>query len=234
MMSYLPLPIIAFFLLTTLLALALFSKAVRGSKNAIITSLLWMCFQSVVALTGFYLLTNTLPPHFLLAAGPPILVIAGLFATSTGRRFLDTMDLKWCVLFHSIRILVEINLYWLFLYKQVPALMTFEAGNIDILVGITAPVIWWTFSRKLIGNRGLLVWNSLSLLSVLNAFGRAMLSAPFRFQQFAFDQPTIAIFRFPFILLPAFIVPAAILCHLVVFRKLRAQAVPLPNKHPSH
>ncbi len=152
-----------------------------------------MCFQLVVALTGFYLLTNTLPPHFLLAAGPPILVIAGLFATSTGKRFLDTMDLKWCVLFHSIRILVEINLYWLFLYKQVPALMTFKAGNIDILVGITAPVIWWTFSRKLIGNRGFRVEQP-QFLSVLNAFGRAMLSAPFRFQQFAFDQPTIAIF----------------------------------------
>ena len=34
------------------------------------------------------------------------------------------MDLKWSVLFHTIRIFVELNLYWLFLYKQVPALMT--------------------------------------------------------------------------------------------------------------
>ncbi len=32
-MSHLPLPIIAFFLLTTLLALWLFGKAVRGSKT---------------------------------------------------------------------------------------------------------------------------------------------------------------------------------------------------------
>jgi hypothetical protein len=34
-MSHLPLPIIAFFLLTTLLALIAFGKAVRGSKIAI-------------------------------------------------------------------------------------------------------------------------------------------------------------------------------------------------------
>lgn len=66
----------------------------------------------------------------------------------------------------------------------------------------------------------MLIWNSICLLSVLNAFARAMLSAPFRFQRFAFDQPTVAIFSFPFILLQAFIVPAALLCHLVVFRKL--------------
>ena len=130
------------------------------------------------------------------------------------------MDLKWCVLIHSIRIFVEINLYWLFIYKQVPALMTFEAGNLDILAGLTAPFIWWAFSRGHIGKMGLLTWNSLCLLSVLNAFVRAMLSAPFPFQKFAFDQPTIAILRFPFVLLPAFIVPAVLLCHLVVFRKL--------------
>ncbi len=223
-MSHLPLPIIAFFLLTTLLALWLFGKAVRGSKTAIVISLLWMCLQSAVALSGFYLVTNTLPPHFILVAAPPLLLIAGLFLTGAGRRFLDSMDLKWCILLHSIRILVELNLYWLFLYKQVPALMTFEAGNLDILIGITAPIIWWAYSRGHIGRTGLLIWNSISLLSVLNAFARAMLSAPFRFQRFAFDQPTIAIFTFPFILLPAFIVPAAILCHLVVFRKLSGHA----------
>jgi hypothetical protein len=63
----------------------------------------------------------------------------------------------------------------------------------------------------------LIVWNSLGVLSLLNAVARAMLSAPFRFQQFAFDQPTIAILYFPFVLLPAFIVPAALVCHLGVW-----------------
>lgn len=132
-MSHLPLPIIVFFLLTALLILFAFGKAVRGSKAAIVGSIVWMCVQSAIALSGFYLVTNTLPPHFFVAAAPPLLFIVGLFSTAAGRRFLDGMDLKWCVLLHSIRIFVELNLYWLFLYKQVPALMTFEAGNLDIL-----------------------------------------------------------------------------------------------------
>ncbi len=105
------------------------------------------------------------------------------------------MELKWCVLFHTIRIFVELNLYWLFLYKQVPAQMTFEAGNLDILAGITAPVIWWAFSNGYVRRRGLLIWNCFAILGVLNAFSRALLSAPFRFQRFAFDQPTVAIFK---------------------------------------
>jgi hypothetical protein len=220
--SHLPLPIVGFFLLTTILALLAFAKAVRGSKIAIVVSVLWICVQSAIALSGFYLVTNTLPPHFFAAVAPPILLIIGLFITESGRRFLGQMDLKWCTLLHSIRVLVELNLYWLFLYKEVPALMTFEDGNVDILVGLTAPLIWWAFSAGKIGRRGLLTWNILSLLSVINALVRAMLSAPFRFQRFAFDQPTVAVLHFPFVLLPAFIVPVAIFCHLVVFQQLLA------------
>jgi hypothetical protein len=150
-MSQLPLQIIVFFLLTVLLALLLFGKAVRGSKTAIGGAIVWMCLQSAVALSGFYLVSSAFPPRFMLVIAPPILFIVGLFLIGAGRRWLDGMDLKWCVLFHSIRIFVEINLYWLFLYKQVPALMTFEAGNLDIFVGISAPIIWWAFSKRHIG-----------------------------------------------------------------------------------
>jgi len=219
-MNYLPLPIIVFFLGVTALALFLFGKAVRGSRPAILLSLVWMVLQSAIALSGFYLITNTIPPHFILAIAPPVILIAGLFVTEAGRRFVDRMNLKWCILVHIIRIFVEATLYWLFLYKQVPALMTFEAGNLDILAGLTVPFVWWAFNTGRIGRRGLFIWNTLCLFSVLNALARAMLSAPFRFQRFGFQQPTIAILHFPFVLLPAFIVPAVLLCHFAVFRKL--------------
>ena len=219
-MNYLPLPIIVFFLGVTALALFLFGKAVRGSRPAILISLVWMVLQSAIALSGFYLITNTIPPHFILAIAPPVILIAGLFVTEAGRRFVDRMNLKWCILVHIIRIFVEATLYWLFLYKQVPELMTFEAGNLDILAGLTVPFVWWAFNTGRIGRRGLFIWNTLCLFSVLNALARAMLSAPFRFQRFGFQQPTIAILHFPFVLLPAFIVPAVLLCHFAVFRKL--------------
>jgi hypothetical protein len=219
-MNYLPVPITAFFLGVTIAAVFLFSKAVRGSKPAIIGSVIWMVVQSAVAASGFYLATKTFPPHFLLVVVPPILVIAVVFLTGAGRRFVDTTDLKWCILIHAIRIFVEITLYWLFLFKQVPLQMTFEAGNLDILAGLSAPLIWWAFSTGKIGRRSVFIWNAVCLLSVLNAFARAMLSAPFLFQRLAFDQPTVAILHFPFVLLPAFIVPAVLLCHLAVFRKL--------------
>jgi hypothetical protein len=224
-MSHLPWPIIGFFLFTVLVALVGFGCAARGSRPAIIGVALWLGVQSAVALSGFYLNTSTIPPHFLWAVAPPLIGIVALLVTASGRRFLDGMALQWCVLQQTVRVLVELNLFWLFRYKQVPALMTFEAGNLDILVGLTAPIIWWAYRRGRIGTTGMLVWNSLGVLSLANALARAMLSAPFRFQQLAFDQPTVAILYFPFVLLPAFIVPVALLCHVAVFRQLfRAEA----------
>jgi hypothetical protein len=223
-MSRLPWPIIAFFLLTTVVALVGFGKAVHGSKPALTVTILWMAIQAALALSGFYLITNTVPPHFALAVAPPLVVVVGLLLTVAGRRFLDGMDLKWSILMQSVRILVELTLFWLFLHKEVPALMTFEGGNVDILVGLTAPLVWWAFTGGRIGRNTVLVWNSLSMLSALNAVARALLSAPFRFQRFAFDQPTVAILHFPFVWLPAFIVPAALLCHLAVFKQLWRRA----------
>ena len=219
-MSTVPVYLITLFLLTTLLAFAGFALAVRGHRMALGLLVVWLCVQSAVALSGFYLSTKTLPPRFFLAPMPAFLMIAVVFCLPSGRVFVDSMSLKWSVLIHTVRILVEVNLYLLFLYKQVPAQLTFEAGNLDILIGLSAPLIWWAFSSGRIQSRVLLVWNTLALLSVLNALGRALLSAPFRFQQFAFHQPTIAILTFPFILLPAFVVPAVIFAHLSVFRKL--------------
>ena len=219
-MSHLPLLLILFFLATVLVAVVLLRWAVRGARLVTIASLLWIGLQALMALSGFYLVVDTLPPRLALAAAPPLIVIAVVFLTRRGRRFVDSMSLKWCVLLHSIRILVEVNLYALFVYKQVPVQMTFESGNLDLLAGVSAPIIWWAFHKKLVGRTGLMVWNSLALLSVLNAFGRALLSAPFRFQQFAFDQPTVAILTLPFILLPAFLVPVVLFCHFAIFRKL--------------
>jgi hypothetical protein len=211
--------LIVFFLATTLVSLLLLGKAVNNSRVVLIGSLIWIVLQSSIALTGFYETLNTVPPRLVLAVAPPLILIAILFLNAAGRRMIDRMDLKWCILFHTVRVLVEINLYVLFIYKQVPAAMTIEHGNLDILVGVSAPIIWWAFSKGYISNRGLQIWNYLCLASLLNAVFRALLSAPFPFQRFAFDQPTVAILYFPFNLLIAFIVPAALFCHLAAIRK---------------
>ncbi len=99
--------------------------------------------------------------------------------------------------------------------------MTFEGRNFDILSGLTAPFIFYfVFIKKTFGRRILLIWNFICLGLLINIVINAILSAPFQFQKFAFDQPNIAILYFPFVWLPGFIVPLILFSHLAAIRQL--------------
>lgn len=134
---------------------------------------------------------------------------------------MDNLDLKSLSILHVIRIPVEMILYWLFAYKTVPELMTFEGRNFDILSGLTAPFIFYFgFKTKQLGRKVILIWNFICLGLLLNIVTNAILSAPFTFQKFAFDQPNIAVLYFPFNWLPSIIVPLVLFSHLVTIRQL--------------
>lgn len=220
-MDNLPTFISIVFGLTSILTIGLFYKATRHSKMTLVVLLIWLILQSGIGLSGFYLVTDTIPPRFLLLVLPPVLLITGLFATAKGRQFIDRLDLKTLTILHIIRIPVELVLFWLFVNKAVPELMTFEGRNFDILSGISAPLIFYlAFSKNRINRKLLLFWNYICLGLLVNIVSHAVLSAPFPFQQFAFDQPNIAVLYFPFNCLPSIVVPLVLFSHLAAIRQI--------------
>jgi hypothetical protein len=217
----LPLFITWLFSLTVLLTLALFLKATNFLRIIIIFLSTWIVIQSILGFSEFYLNTNSIPPRFILLLLPPIIFILILFLTEKGKRFIDSIDIKFLTLLHIIRIPVEIILYWLFVYKKIPILMTFEGRNFDIISGLTAPIIfYYGFVNVKFGKKVIIAWNYLCLVLLLNIVFNSVLSSPFPLQKFAFEQPNVAILYFPFNLLPSLIVPIVLLSHLVVIRRL--------------
>lgn len=220
-MEHLPPYVGIVFTLTTLLSVWLFYRATSKSTLSLVMLLTWSVVQSTVGLTGFYTVTDTVPPRFPLLIVPPVLLIIGLFATAKGRAFIDNLDLKNLTWLHVVRVPVEIVLFWLFVHKQVPQLMTFEGRNFDILSGLTAPLmVWFVFEKQRLGKKALLVWNFICLGLLINIVTNAVLSLPTRFQQFAFEQPNVGVLYFPFVLLPAVVVPLVLFAHLAAIRRL--------------
>lgn len=220
-MEHVPAAVSLGFGLTTALTVGLFYVATRQSGRVLAVLLAWLLAQGALAASGFYAVTDTLPPRFALLMGPPLLVLALVFGTAGGRRFLDKLRLDTLTLLHVVRIPVELVLLALFLHGAVPRLMTFEGRNWDIVAGLTAPVVWYfAFRKKQLGRRGLLLWNVLGLVSLLNIVTNAVLAAPSPFQRFAFGQPNVAILYFPFNWLPAVVVPLVLLAHLAAIRTL--------------
>ena len=224
-MENIPFYVSLVFGLTTFLTILFFYNASGRSRIIISIVVAWGILQSIIASTGFYTVTNSIPPRFALLLFPPLLTILLLFITAGGRSVIDKFNATWLTWLHIVRIPVEFILYWLFLYKQVPALITFEGKNFDIISGITAMFIaYFGYQRKQLRKPVLLIWNIACLGLLFNVVVRALLSAPFPFQQFAFDQPTVAVLYFPFILLPGLIVPLVLLSHLVCIRRLIERA----------
>ena len=220
-MAHLPTYISFVFIATTILTIWLFFRATNYSKNPLIALILWIFFQSIIALLGFYLDPKAIPPRFLLLIAPIIVLIIVLFNTPKGKAFIDSLSIEKLTMLHIVRIPVEIVLFWLFLQKTIPQLMTFEGRNFDILAGITAPIVYFfVFVKHSMNKNTLLFWNFVCLALLLNIVINAVLSAPLPFQQFAFEQPNIAILYFPFNLLPSVVVPLVLFAHLVVIRRL--------------
>lgn len=224
-MEHLPSYISIVFILTALLTLFMLWKANRNSRMALLV-ILWLALQAIIGLTRFYTVTDGTPPRFALLVMPPVFFIIILFLIKAGRRIMDSFDVKTLTLLQVVRIPVEITLYWLCLHKLVPAIMTFEGRNFDILCGLTAPLIYYFGYVKNVFSRGILIgWNVVCLLLLTNIVVTAVLSAPLPFQRFGFDQPNIALFYFPFVWLPCFIAPVALFSHLVLIRKLIMKTV---------
>jgi hypothetical protein len=208
------------FLAAVLFTVIVFYAAAHQSKIVLIVLSLWLAMQGVISYTGFYTVTNSMPPRAILLLVPPLLLIIFIFAKKKGRIFIDSLDIKLLTLLHIVRIPVELTLYWLFLNKTVPQLMTFEGCNFDILSGISALLIYFGLIRKQLNSKILLLWNFICLGLLINIVVIALLSMPTPFQKMAFEQPNIGVLFFPFTWLPSVIVPLVFFSHLASIRQL--------------
>src|SRR4030095_6766033 len=142
MLTNLPDSLIVIFLLTVILTFSLFINAVKNKATTAIVSVFWLALTGILSFKEVFQDTSAIPPRLMIVIAPAILFIILLLVTKWGRRFTDRIDLKKLTLVHIVRVPVEITLYMLSTHKLIPELMTFAGRNLDIISGITAPVIY--------------------------------------------------------------------------------------------
>lgn len=188
---------------------------------SLVVIMVWLVFMLIMANSG--LLTNytALPPRLLLIVVPPLVFFLLLFRSAQFNELTEQFNVFWVVYAQSFRILMEFILWLLYRYNVIPVQMTFEGRNLDILVGLTAPFIaYYCFVKKSWSLKVALGWNIAGLLLLANIVVVAILSTPYPFRQFMNEPANTVIFYFPFIWLPGFVVPFALLLHLIAIRRL--------------
>ncbi len=216
------------FILTTFAAVAFLLQAVKGvgvrklpSQILIFLLPLWIFFQAVISMGGFYQDSSAMPPRIMLFGVLPAMMTIAAYFIFFRESLIDKVSLRLLTMLHVVRIPVELVLLWLFYNGQVPRLMTFEGRNFDIVFGILTPVVYLIAFRGDRTKRGLLiVYNILGLILLANIVSIAALSIPSPIQQLAFDQPNRAVTFFPYSWLPTIVVPIVLFGHLAALWKL--------------
>lgn len=207
------------FLLITLAALIVFYYGTGRDKRILWVSLLWIIICGAIAYSGFYADTTIRPPGFLMV--PVIAIGLSIFFYKITRD--KKISIPLLIAVHILRIPVELILYRLFLQKQVPVLMTFKGWNFDILMGISGVFLlcYILLSKRQVNAKFLIGWNIAGIIFLTIIVTIAVLSSPLPIQQLAFDQPNVALAKFPFVYLPAYVVPMVYLSHILTLRAVK-------------
>jgi len=221
-METLPAYVSIVFILTTFAAIAFLLQATKAvglsklpSRILIFLLPLWIIFQGVLAVGGFYQKTDVLPPRLALFGVWPTLLLIISYFIFFRRSFIDRLPLKLLTLVHVVRIPVELVLLWLFFGGQVPQMMTFEGRNFDILSGLLALIVYFVAFHGGKTRRSILIaFNLIGLALLVNIVTIAILSLPTPVQRLNFEQPNVAVLYFPYIWLPAIVVPIVLFAHL--------------------
>jgi hypothetical protein len=152
-----------------------------------------------------------------------LFLVIGLIATvavgvSPWAVRLVALPLATLIAAQTFRILVEVLIHESSTIGLAPRQMTWQGYNFDIVTGITALALA-PFARA--APMSLVVaWNCLGLTLLLWVVGIAAVSFPTPIQLLRPDSTWLTLF--PYVWLPSVLVTAALLGHVVIFRKLSA------------
>lgn len=193
-------------------------RALRGRTG--IATAAWVALACALAASGVLARFDARP-----LAPFMVIIVVGSIVYARSRRAAALVDLPLAALigFQVFRLPLELVLHEAGRSGVAPTALTFRGLNFDIVTGLTAIVVAPLASRGTWGRRLALAWNVLGagLLAVIGAI--AIATAPF-VRALGDDQVNTWVTRVPYVLLPAVLVAAALVGHVLVFRKLAAGA----------
>ncbi|HCW08937.1 MAG TPA: hypothetical protein DGG95_16400 [Cytophagales bacterium] len=208
-----------------------FKKAIKRSSleasqqrkifNRILIALIaWAVFVSGWSLSGMMQNFDRFPFNVAPVILIPFIGIVLFTFSTTAKEILLQLKPEAIIRIQFFRFFVELIIWALFLQKLLPIQMTFEGRNLDIISGISAPLIAWLLANQKISKTVVIVWNIACLGLLINIVTVAILSMPTPAQYFFNEPYNTAVAKFPYVFLPAFLVPLAYMLHFFSIRQM--------------
>ncbi|MCP3139717.1 hypothetical protein [Pyxidicoccus xibeiensis] len=185
----------------------------------------WACLALLVSLSG---VMEAPPPYVipLLIFGSVLSFAAACAGSRTFRAAVLSLDPRSLVLYHLVRVVAGAGFLVLHQRGQLPSAFALQAGWGDIAVGLTAPLAALALPANTRLKRAVVwVWSVVGLLDIAFVVFNAQ-----RLTLFEGNAQLIAMLtRFPFSLLPLFIVPLVFITHGIVLARLLSPSAAAPG-----
>lgn len=224
--AFIPYLFVAITIATLLFIIAAVDKATPRKINFTTTIvgtiiIIWLFLTALGAYYGFFEDFEARPPRLFILFLVNAIAMIVLFANKKSRALIQKLPITILTFIHIIRIPVEMVLWWLANEGMLDHKLTFEGSNFDILIGITAPfAAVFMLGLKSKSHFAAIVWNIVGIIMLANIVIMAVRASPYFYDPSLFGKPNIAVFYFPFIWLPAFVVPAVLFSHITSLYQL--------------
>lgn len=189
-------------------------KKKRVSNGLILGIVAWFLFVTIWSVSGLMSDFSIFPANFAPVLVIPFvtMILLCIFSKNLSE-ILHYVNPSTILYLQSFRVFVELVLWLMVLGYIIPIQMSFEGRNIDILVGLTGPIMGLLVQKGKVSKWGLIAWNVVGLGILTNIVAIAMLSTPTPIRMFFNEPANTIVATFPSVLLPAFLVPLAYTLH---------------------
>jgi hypothetical protein len=159
------------------------------------------------------------PPPFAMAVAIPLLLTILFALSSVGRQVATLSSFALIISIQSFRLPLELVMHHAATIGLMPSQMSYSGRNFDILTGALALPVAWISARAPQSRQIVFWWNLLGTVLLINIVVIAVASTPL-VGAFGSDRLNTWVAEAPYIWLPAILVPAAVLGHALIWRKL--------------
>jgi hypothetical protein len=198
-------------------------RRARTTVVAGVATAAWLLLTLGLAASGRLSFTSRPPTMGIFLA--TVLIIAVAIGTSRlGHRLATGVPLAALVGAQAFRFPLELLLHRAYQEGLMPVQMSYSGLNYDILSGLSAIVVALVLVRAPNSLAIVRAWNVAGTLLLANILVIALLSTPTPLRVFENEPANDWITHAPWVWLPAVFVLAAIVGHIVVYRRLRHEA----------
>ena len=193
-----------------------------GQPKVALRFLAWMAISGGLAAGGYLARFDHVPPPVMVVVVICLSLATAYGFSAAGLQLAESMPFTLLIGAQAFRLPLELVMHQAAAEKIMPVQMSYSGSNFDILSGIGAAIVGLLAWRGMAPRWLIAAWNLMGFALLLTIVGIAVASMPM-LHAFGKEPARLNtwICFFPFIWLPTVLVPAALLGHILVWRRLR-------------